>query len=381
MFLLATNSPVSRSSDEGQTGHGELLEHLADGDGVGAGDSELEVLVGHGVNGRERSGSSTDERGQVVEEDHPRLIAVGNGSIGGPDPGLGVLGDTSQVIDVQRGLLTSSRDGRVVVTLKASDRLDQETSPLLEGGEVGGSPILLEERNDGLDHRRRLRGHRNAVELANSLRGHVRGGTTERRGSSGGSGLRVLTNGKAVDSVDHHHVLRDGLRHRVVLQAAEVDSALRTLVGLHRNAKDGLDLGDLRTNDQNLISASLLNVSDSKTIQPVDNSGDRASFRLGELRNLRKSPVAAIFRARGSARLVNFFGELFHVLRLHDDEQSSQFIGRGLSNELVAQRDGGDDLTLQENAGRSQAEQGDLFQKNGSPNTSVERMVRALRGR
>ena len=103
LLRLATNTPVSRTSDESETGHSQLLEHLADSNGIGTRDSKLQVLVGHGEDGREVGISSRSAKisDHIIEENQPRLVAVSNSAVGRPDPGGSVLRDTSQVINVQ----------------------------------------------------------------------------------------------------------------------------------------------------------------------------------------------------------------------------------------------------------------------------------------
>ena len=154
---------------------------------------------------------------------------------------------------------------------------------MLEGSEISGSPVLFQERNDGLHDGGAARRHRNAIELANRLRSDRGRRLAEDRVRRSGRSASLGTNGKTIDAIDHHDVRSDVLRHRVVIHAAEVLDSLSTAIDLHRNAKSGLDLRNLGTNNQNFIGASLLDVIDTLKVQPLDNHSDRLHLRLSEL--------------------------------------------------------------------------------------------------
>ena len=181
MIRTAADAPVTTASDEGNTRGSDFGKAVAHVDGVFLGDGVFQVLVRHGKYGREILAGMLAQGGHnIVQKDHPRFIIVGDGAVGGPDPGGDILWDAREVIDIERGFNTGSRRVRIIKSYQFSNRIVDESSEFLEQGEIGGCVVLTQKRHDGLHDALGLcRGGRDLVEGANGGGGDLGGRRAE----------------------------------------------------------------------------------------------------------------------------------------------------------------------------------------------------------
>lgn len=145
---VTTDAIISRGEQDGRATNGELLQFNVQAIHVGGRDGVLVVTIGNRVDTRD--GGHGVQVGGPLDEG---LLSIDQtGSV--EEPGRNTLTSTHDVLDIERGLTAGLRSD--VVSDDLGDSLARSVEVGLEGRQILGRVVLLQELSDGLQVVRRL---------------------------------------------------------------------------------------------------------------------------------------------------------------------------------------------------------------------------------